>query len=232
MWGLITLEGATRTVYFSRIKLNPHSSRKEIIRYFSRDHYGEHQELWKFFSGDPNAKRNFLFYKEKNIYYVVSKQPPVASDDLKILWSIDGPKEYKPSLEKRQKLFFKLRFNPIVTKDKKRIDVVTYKKMQLNYRTLPQSEKPSLNDLTTEACVEWLNKRMEHHGFSFNHSEVTVHSYQRKRAWKKQHSITYYSVDIEGILTVVDIDKFKNMLFNGIGKERAFGCGLMLIKKL
>ena len=217
-------------MYFSRIRFNSKADRTQVIQYFSHNSYREHQKLWKFFDDDPNARRDFLFYRDKNVYYVVSKRLPRAFDDL---WIIDGSKNYNPFLEAGQKLSFKSRFNPIVTKDKRRIDVVTYKKMQMGYRSLPQSKRPDLNYLTTEACAEWLKKRSGHHGFSFNSSEIIIHSYQKNRAWKKdQKSITYYSADVDGILTIVDVDKFKNTLFKGIGKGRAFGCGLMLIKRV
>ncbi|WP_262967215.1 type I-E CRISPR-associated protein Cas6/Cse3/CasE [Methylobacter psychrophilus] len=41
----------------------------------------------------------------------------------------------------------------------------------------------------------------------------------------------FSSVDFTGELQVTDIDKFKDALFTGIGRSKAFGCGLLLIRR-
>jgi CRISPR system Cascade subunit CasE len=41
----------------------------------------------------------------------------------------------------------------------------------------------------------------------------------------------FSSVDFTGELQVTDIDKFNEALFTGIGRSKAFGCGLLLIRR-
>jgi CRISPR system Cascade subunit CasE len=38
-------------------------------------------------------------------------------------------------------------------------------------------------------------------------------------------------MDFRGILTVTDTEKFTDTLMQGLGKAKAFGCGLMLIRR-
>ena len=39
-------------------------------------------------------------------------------------------------------------------------------------------------------------------------------------------------VNFEGILKVIDSEKFKEIYFSGIGPAKAFGCGLMLVRRV
>jgi CRISPR system Cascade subunit CasE len=38
--------------------------------------------------------------------------------------------------------------------------------------------------------------------------------------------------DFEGKLKIVDADRFKKELFQGVRSAKAFGCGLMLVKRI
>lgn len=54
---------------------------------------------------------------------------------------------------------------------------------------------------------------------------LTVKSPKGKRAG-------FCSVDFTGDLEVTDAGTFRETLFNGIGRSKAFGCGLMLVKRM
>lgn len=41
----------------------------------------------------------------------------------------------------------------------------------------------------------------------------------------------FSSMDLVGVLEVTDVEKFNNALFKGIGRAKAFGCGLMLVRR-
>ena len=43
---------------------------------------------------------------------------------------------------------------------------------------------------------------------------------------------THRSMAIEGKLKIVDADRFKKALFQGIGSAKAFGCGFMLVRRI
>jgi CRISPR system Cascade subunit CasE len=56
-------------------------------------------------------------------------------------------------------------------------------------------------------------------------------AYQQHLLRKKGNTnIRFSSIDFAGNLTVTDPEKFKQVLFSGIGPAKAFGCGLMLVK--
>jgi len=42
----------------------------------------------------------------------------------------------------------------------------------------------------------------------------------------------FSSVDFLGDLEITDVEKFTKALFQGIGRAKAFGCGLMLVKRI
>lgn len=45
------------------------------------------------------------------------------------------------------------------------------------------------------------------------------------------HKSGFSSVDFTGELQITDIEKFQRILFNGLGRSKAFGCGLLMIKR-
>lgn len=87
--------------------------------------------------------------------------------------------------------------------------------------------------ITPEYQKKWLISRAENLGFSLKEDEFqTVQSkwYDfRKKNGANSFRIRLLSVTFEGILTVTDAKKFKEMLCNGIGREKAYGQGLMTI---
>ena len=49
---------------------------------------------------------------------------------------------------------------------------------------------------------------------------------------KKGKTAGFSSVDFEGELEVTDAPKLVEVLFTGIGPAKAFGCGLMLVRRV
>ena len=49
---------------------------------------------------------------------------------------------------------------------------------------------------------------------------------------KNSKLIRFSVIDITGILEVTSQMAFEKVLFNGMGAEKGFGCGLMLIKRI
>jgi len=41
----------------------------------------------------------------------------------------------------------------------------------------------------------------------------------------------FSSIDFTGELQITDIEKFQHTLFNGLGRSKAFGCGLLMVKR-
>lgn len=124
------------------------------------------------------------------------------------------------SLKSGQRFRFRLRANPCVTRDRKRLGL-----MQL------------------EDQEKWIARKGKQHGFSlpnlasFDFSEspsdrIDVRISQEQMLRGKQHTgngIRVYSVLYDGILTVTEPDKFKNALQSGIGHGKVMGLGLLSV---
>lgn len=99
--------------------------------------------------------------------------------------------------------------------------------------------------------MEWLNRRGDDHGFQ--PVKVTIHnengindsynsvcvskgriqsSHKKTGLTGTEHRIKHFTVNYKGILCITDEIKFKKAYANGIGSAKAFGCGLMLIRRL
>jgi CRISPR system Cascade subunit CasE len=208
--------------------------------------YEEHQWLWRFFPGDANAKRDFLFRRSERDgmaqYHVVSARPPVSPDNA---WMVQSRK-YAPHIAPGTRLQFELRANPVVRtrRDGKacRDDVVmAEKKRLLQARGLNRwadwinDDRPVLYDLVMRTCKEWLCKCGERGGFAVDEEALLVDAYQNhveKRQLPKERRLRFSSIDFAGILTVTDTDRLHDALIHGIGPAKAFGCGLMLVRRL
>ena len=62
------------------------------------------------------------------------------------------------------------------------------------------------------------------------HHIEEVHRYEFAYPGKKP--IEFSEIDFAGALTVADPEKLRAALFTGIGRARAYGCGLMLVQRL
>ena len=57
-------------------------------------------------------------------------------------------------------------------------------------------------------------------------------SYRKYALPEKAVTAGFNSLDLSGEVIIRDIDQFKACLFEGIGPSKAFGCGLMMIRRL
>ena len=85
-----------------------------------------------------------------------------------------------------------------------------------------------------EAQITWISgKRAERCGYVIEKPEcLKISGYNWKPLPEKGRNAGFSSLDYEGVLTVTDPDRFLGMLKSGMGKARAFGCGLMLIRRV
>jgi CRISPR system Cascade subunit CasE len=201
--------------------------------------YAEHQWLWRFFPSDEDQRRDFVFRRHDldgvPRFYVVSHRPPGQSSPA---WLV-RTRAYAPNLVKGQRLSFDLFANPVVSRKddagkSRRHDVVMQaKKRLMAARGLdtwanwtPQDGRPELYDLVQDECLQWLASRASTHGFIV--SAAMVDTYQQNIAGARE--IRFSTVNFSGELVVTDPERFQNVLFNGLGHAKAFGCGLLLVR--
>lgn len=227
-------------MFFSRIAINVGSTDPdELVALVKGNVYAIHQILWRLFPGVPNGNRDFLFRMEIGngwpYFYVVSRRQPQSFGN-----AVDvKTKPYQPKLAGGQQLAFSLRANPVVTKKtadgnrRVRHDIVMDAK-----RTLPSpfsaNSAISSSDIEYAAGIKWLQKRAESLGFHFDPDLVRIYGYQQHRfkSRKQEAPIQFSSLDFNGLLSVTDEDRFCQTLFKGIGRAKAFGCGLMLVRRV
>lgn len=90
------------------------------------------------------------------------------------------------------------------------------------------------------ALENWLKKQSERLGFELavdddGLSKVQNSSYLwhglPEKAKQKGDKSGFSAVDFSGELKITDTEKFEQALFQGIGRAKAFGCGLLMIRK-
>lgn len=211
-----------------------------LARFLSEDSYQDHQLIWRLFPGQPDVQRNFLFRREQvngwPCFYIVSEKEPQREDDLYCIKT----KIYAPILRKGQILAFSVRVNPVVTRwlgegeqrRQVRHDVVMDAKKSQHLGELPRTQRPIEAELAQTAGMSWLESRCVSWGFSVDRAAVRVDGYRQHRAYKKgrKRPIRFSTLDFTGLLKVDDPERLLQTLFQGIGKARGLGCGLLLVK--
>jgi CRISPR system Cascade subunit CasE len=82
---------------------------------------------------------------------------------------------------------------------------------------------------TREEIASWFDSKAPQWGFSVKPEYLEVRDIEVKRFKKGENEITLAQAKIVGGLTVTDKEKFVQSFQNGIGRGRAFGCGLLQI---
>jgi CRISPR system Cascade subunit CasE len=198
---------------------------------------GGHRLLWSLFPTSPDrpSQRDFIFRRiDDRRYLIVSSRLPADSH---ALWQL-GPKPYDPEPQAGESYHFILRANPVMAISQKghkrslRVDAVMHAK-----RAARTEQKPWGREEEEAAALAWLFARQGHIGVTFDRNRCRITAYEQHRVSRKSDEIgkadqpaRFSTVDYEGRLTVEDPARFRKTLFVGIGKARAFGCGLMLIR--
>jgi len=226
--------------------LTPASGRERaaVLERARDDAYGDHQWLWRLFPSPPGTPRDFLFRRDEvhglpRFYIVSAREPHVPGP----AWHVQT-RAYQPSLAAGDRLAFDLRVSPTVrhqrTGRSQRHDVVMEAKKKLlsqqglaRWAEMSAERRPALYSVVQEATLAWLAKRgRDRAGFDLDEASCTVGCYQQLcRTAPGGRSMTFSSVDVTGELVVRDSDEFTRVLMTGIGSAKAFGCGLLLVRR-
>ena len=87
---------------------------------------------------------------------------------------------------------------------------------------------------------DWLRKRAEAHGFQVGEEDFRVvgndwHTFYKQETREREKAekrVLLREATYEGVLTVTDVDKFKELLCNGLGRGKAYGMGLLTVMRL
>jgi len=227
---------------------------RQAAHELAQSSYAEHQWLWKFFSSSADQTRDFIFRRHEleqmPRFYVVSQRPPAAFSEA---WQVQS-RSYDPQLQEGQRLSFQLRANPVITRKNdagksQRHDVVMQAKKQLLTEHglgkdakwaewKDESSKPLLYELVQQHCAVWLDGIAKRNGFEIALTDeeepqrkLQVDAYEQSKAGKRDHMIRFSAVDFSGELLVTNPELFSLALCNGLGHAKAFGCGLLLVRR-
>ena len=194
--------------------------------------YSLHQAIWSLFADSPDRERDFLYRLDvagkMPMVYAISKREP---QDTKGFWNIRS-KQYRPKIESGIHLGFTVRVNPVRKIAAKRHDVVMDAKFKARKEEQKRITTLSTQEIISQACGKWIEQRSDKNGFKL--LQFRIDGYQQVKFVKPKGGglIQYSTVDITGILKVINSQLFTRMLFSGLGPSKGFGCGLMLVRRV
>ena len=192
-----------------------------------------HGLVWALFNDGVSEKRNFLYREtEPGSFIIVSDQAP---NDPHGLWTLEH-KPYEAQVLTGDRLGFVLRANPVLAVPQPgklrglRADAIMHAKSKLS----PVERLAFTVQDARSIAVAWLAKRGPLLGFDVDTNATSADGYQQIRVPRtgRQPAIVFSEIEFAGALTVVDPDRLRQALFKGVGKARAYGCGLLLVRPL
>lgn len=225
------------THYFSRARFATPVTDLDLMRMVNRHGaaYRDHALVWRLFPGD-GAERDFVFRRAsdqdgRDSYYVVSQRPPQSVPGLLTVQS----KPYAPALQVGETLRFELRANPTITRRNadgtrgQRHDVLMDAKAQAMAQALDLPTRMAKMDA---AGLHWLQERAATWGLSVDENNVLASAYTQHTLRHRQRNMTFSSLDYTGVAQVQDAALLAKALTQGVGHAKAFGCGLLLVRRI
>lgn len=227
-------------MYLSRIHFTPQGIRKQCRQGIVGNVFREHQMIWGLFDNAPDQQRDFLYRREDKpgevpFYYVLSERQPMISNEKLIVET----KPFEPCLQAGDHLQFLLRVNAVVTRkaddnSKRRIrrDIIEACIDQCRLHFSTKDEWPSKSEIHQGVATCWLGRQGEKHGFELLNCMVMSHNFHKVRKPGDHNPRHFTSLDVRGDLTVTAPDAYLAALKQGIGRSKAYGCGLMLVRRM
>ncbi len=173
--------------------------------------YQVHRHLWKAFPGMPDADRPFLFRFDRPVRHgpgkalMLSTVEPLQPDDADVCMLRAAA--FQPGFEAGQRLLFSLRANPVkmLKHDKNRVPLTRH-----------------------EDLLEWLDRKLEKCA-RVVHADIAGRQALHFKKGRRPGKIV--AVDFEGLLEVRHPEALRQALFHGLGPAKAFGCGMLLVRR-
>jgi CRISPR system Cascade subunit CasE len=188
--------------------------------------------VWTLFADHGDRKRDFLWREDDaRRFYVLSNRSP---EDRHALFDVET-KAFEPALSPGDRLQFSLRANATVSRPRgdvkragKRDDVV----MSALHAFPKQERAERRKDIIRDQGVAWLRRQGEVAGFDCDPNNVAVDGYE---PWTIRDSgskaLRLSVIEFDGTLTVRDPAVFVAKIATGFGRGKAFGLGLMLLRR-
>lgn len=220
------------TLYFTQMRLCRTPSARALASLISPTDQAaridaHHKLIWAAFTDGTECRRDFLWREEADgSFFALSKRPPVQME----LFDPFVTKHFAPSLTVGETLAFALRAN--ATRSKRgagRVDVV----MDALHAIPKDGRAAARPQIAQTEAAAWLERQGASAGFTLqaltgaDYTTFTLPDYRGPRRGQPQFGI----LDLTGSLTVTNPSAFLAQLSRGFGRAKAFGCGLMLIRR-
>ena len=189
-------------MYLTKVVLNV--KKAAVARSLAFCGNGGHQLIWGFFDDDiPEPRPRILYRLLGNTLYILSSIAPVPKLDRSYYLELQT-KEFNPRFENNSKLYLDMVANP----------------------TPPDSHIAILNKKQQE---EWLVAQGTKFGFIVDHVEVG--GYRRMKINNKENEFSIFAVPYMAHITITDAEKFYRVFCNGMGRAKAYGMGMLMVRK-
>ena len=130
-----------------------------------------------------------------------------------------------------KRLGFELRVRPVLRKSRRSDRPGAEEDVfQVKAETFPPREMPHSRE---EVYADWLSGKLNgNQGVCLEPSWTKLVSFQRTRSFRKLHSRYVEGPDavMRGVLTITDPEAFARLLAKGVGRHRAYGYGMLLLR--
>ena len=218
-------------------------SRVELPWEAVRNPYDIHRHLWRLFPGEPcevrtdGARQGFLYRIETQgtgrsaRLLLQSRQAPTYIEGVTLLAS----KPFDPAPVEGQRLAFVLTANPTKTVvdalSENKPDKLMRHQEKLAQRPDKKSRPPSCRVplIKEEDQRAWLARKL---GMAAELEGIKILPHPPLYFRKGNRAGKLVTCTFEGVLRVTSAEALRAMLENGIGPAKAFGCGLLLVRRV
>lgn len=218
-------------IYLSRVALNtkrentisalssPQRIHAAVESSFPPDTKKKGRNLWRIDQLGSTVYLLVLSHMKPDFLHIIEQFGWPSSDQR---WET---KDYKPLLERievGQRWQFRLRANPVhsvKSEDSEEAQKSNIRGKLYGHVTVKQQEK-------------WLSDRASKYGFRVKEDSFCVTQQEVRKFRRSNSQVTLNIATYEGILEVADTRLFKEALIQGIGRAKAYGCGLLTVTKV
>lgn len=191
----------------------------------------EHRLVWSLMAETPDQTRDFLYRVEApGKFLILAPRRPRAS----ALFDTDEPKSFAPALAVGDRLGFALRANATASVNRgadqrgKRRDVVSRALAEV---TCEQRAEQRATVIGREGGA-WLQRQGARHGFAVAPGLLVEEQEPLSLPRRGNRPARLGRLEFSGSLTVNNPAGFVAALAQGFGRGKAFGLGLMLIRRI
>jgi len=227
-------------LFLSRVEIDTDAPTRALSDLIDPDDSGaaleaHHRLIWTLFGDRRERERDFLWRAEgRGHFYILSRRPPQANS---LFRQPLGIKTFEPDLRPGDRLRFVLRANATMDRARgqrsssepagdRRVDVVMHR---LRAVQSGPDRAAARSACAEEAARDWLDKQGERRGFRV--VENAVEDYSTVPVRRERRGGRLGVLDLTGIVEVADPQVFVDALATGFGRAKAFGYGLMLVRR-